>query len=69
MERLLHRLFEGGETLCDPYMGSGTTGVAALRMGCHFIGIELEPKYYAIAKRRIQAEASQGKLAFAGGRP
>jgi site-specific DNA-methyltransferase (adenine-specific)/modification methylase len=50
------------QTILDPYMGSGTTGVAALRMGCNFIGIELEPKYYAIAKRRIAAEAAQGKL-------
>ena len=40
----------------------GTTGVAALRQGCNFIGIEIEPKYYAIAKRRISAEAAQGKL-------
>jgi len=47
---------------CDPFMGSGTTGVAALRMGCNFIGVEIEPKYYEIAKRRIQAEAAQGKL-------
>jgi DNA modification methylase len=52
-----------GEHGClDPFMGSGTTGVAALRMGCNFIGIEIEPKYYAIAKRRIAAEAAQVKL-------
>ena len=43
-------------TVCDPYMGSGTTGVACVRLGRRFIGIELEPKYYAIAKRRIQDE-------------
>jgi site-specific DNA-methyltransferase (adenine-specific) len=51
-----------GDTVLDGYMGSGTTGVAALRHGCNFIGIEIEPKYYEIAKRRIQAEAAQGKL-------
>lgn len=51
-----------GQTILDLFMGSGTTGVAALRMGCNFIGIEIEPKYYAIAKRRISAEAAQGKL-------
>ena len=49
-------------TILDPFMGSGTTGVAALRHGCNFIGIEIEPKYFAIAKRRIEAEAAQGKL-------
>jgi DNA modification methylase len=31
-------------------------------MGCNFIGIEIEPKYFAIAERRIRAEAAQGKL-------
>lgn len=38
----------------DPFMGSGTTGVAALRMGLKFIGIEREPKYFEIACRRIE---------------
>lgn len=46
----------------DPFMGSGTTGVAALRHGCNFIGIEIEPKYFAIAERRIRAEANQRKM-------
>lgn len=53
---------EHDQTVLDPFMGSGTTGVAALRHGCNFIGIEIEPKYFEIAKRRIQAEAAQGKL-------
>lgn len=43
-----------GKTVCDPFMGSGTTGVAAVRLGRKFIGIEKEPKYFDIAKRRIQ---------------
>jgi DNA modification methylase len=43
-------------------MGSGTTGVACVRLGRRFIGIELEPKYFAIAKRRIQDELK--KVAF-----
>ena len=42
-----------GDTVLDPYMGSGTTGVAALMEGRNFIGIELDAKYYAIAERRI----------------
>jgi len=41
--------------ILDPFMGSGTTGVAAAKMGRHFIGIEREPKYFDIACRRIQA--------------
>ena len=46
----------------DPFMGSGTTGVACVRLGRRFIGIELEPKYYAIAKRRIQDELDRVKF-------
>jgi DNA modification methylase len=45
-----------GGVVLDPFMGSGTTGIAALREGRAFIGIELNPEYYAIAARRI-AEA------------
>jgi DNA modification methylase len=45
----------GGETILDPFMGSGTTGVAAVKLGRKFIGIEIEPKYFDIACRRIQA--------------
>jgi site-specific DNA-methyltransferase (adenine-specific) len=51
-----------GSMIVDPYMGSGTTGVACVRTGRRFVGIEIEPKYYAIAKRRIQAELSRFPL-------
>jgi len=45
-----------GGTVLDPFMGSGTTGVACVQTGRNFIGIEIEPKYYKIAEKRI-AEA------------
>lgn len=45
---------ERGATILDPFMGSGTTGVAAVQMGRKFIGIEREPKYFEIACRRIE---------------
>lgn len=48
--------------ILDPFMGSGTTGVACVRTGRKFIGIEIEPKYFEIAVRRIDAECRQGKL-------
>jgi site-specific DNA-methyltransferase (adenine-specific)/modification methylase len=51
-----------GETILDPFMGSGTTGVAAIHLGRKFIGIEIEPKYFDIACRRIEQAAAQGKL-------
>lgn len=51
-----------GGLILDPYMGSGTTGVAAVREGRRFIGIECERRYFDIAVRRIDAELAQGKL-------
>ena len=51
-----------GVTVCDPYMGSGTTGVAAIQTGRKFIGIEREEKYFDIAVRRIEQAAKQGQL-------
>jgi len=51
-----------GQTILDPFMGSGTTGVAAIQLGRKFIGIEREPKYFDIACRRIEQAAKQGQL-------
>lgn len=51
-----------GEIVLDPFMGSGTTGVAAVQMGRKFIGIEIEPKYFDIACRRIKEAQRQGRL-------
>jgi len=50
------------ETILDPFMGSGTTGVAAIQMGRNFIGIEREPKYFDIACKRIEQAVAQGQL-------
>lgn len=50
------------ETILDPFMGSGTTGVACAQLGRKFIGIEIEPKYFDIACRRIEQAYAQGKL-------
>jgi site-specific DNA-methyltransferase (adenine-specific)/modification methylase len=49
-------------SILDPYMGSGTTGVAAARMGREFIGIEREKKYFDIACRRIDEAQRQVSL-------
>ena len=46
-------------TVLDPFMGSGTTGVACAKLGRKFIGIEIEPKYFDIACRRIEAAYKQ----------
>jgi site-specific DNA-methyltransferase (adenine-specific) len=50
-------------TVFDPFMGSGTTGVACARLGRQFIGAEISPVYFDIACKRIEAEAAQHKLA------
>jgi DNA modification methylase len=50
------------QTILDPFMGSGTTGVACAQLGRKFIGIEIEPKYFDIACRRIEQAYAQGKL-------
>ena len=42
-----------GALICDPYMGSGTTGIAALQLGYRFIGIELDEHYFDVATKRI----------------
>lgn len=44
----------GGQTILDPFMGSGTTGVACAKLGRKFIGIELDPGYFDIACKRIE---------------
>ena len=51
-----------GGTALDPFMGSGTTGVACAQLGRKFIGIEIEPRYFDIACRRIERAYAQGKL-------
>lgn len=49
-------------TVCDPYMGSGTTGIAALKLGRPFIGIEVDEQHFATACRRIEAAHRQADL-------
>ena len=50
------------KTILDPFMGSGTTGVACANLGRKFIGIEIEPKYFDIACKRIEIAYSQPRL-------
>ena len=50
------------DIVLDPFMGSGTTGLVANKLGRHYVGIELNPQYVEIAKRRMGLEESQIKL-------
>ena len=62
MAWLVNRASLNGETILDPFMGSGTTGVACANLGRKFIGIEIEPKYFDIACKRIETAYSQPRL-------
>jgi site-specific DNA-methyltransferase (adenine-specific) len=58
---LMQIVSEGG-TVFDPFMGSGTTGVACVQTGRNFIGIEIDPTYFAIAEKRIREAMMQPTL-------
>lgn len=62
MEWCINQLPDNANTILDPFMGSGTTGVACINLGRKFIGIEIEPKYFDIACKRIDQAVRQGKL-------
>lgn len=54
MEYLIKMITPKGGIVLDPFMGSGSTGVACKNLNCSFIGIELDPSYIEIAKKRIE---------------
>jgi site-specific DNA-methyltransferase (adenine-specific)/modification methylase len=54
--------FTDAQMILDPFMGSGTTGVACMNLGRKFIGIEIEPKYFDIACERIENAQRQERL-------
>lgn len=56
MRWLVTHASEAGSVVLDPFAGSGTTGVACLRLGRKFIGIEKDPTYFALACERLRAE-------------
>lgn len=65
MKWCIEQLPRDCETICDPFMGSGTTGVAAVKMGKTFIGIERELQYFEIACRRIEAATKEPDMFIA----
>ena len=62
MEWCIKHLPDNTETILDPFMGSGTTGVACVKLGRKFIGIELEERYFEIACKRVEEAYRQGDL-------
>lgn len=62
MRWIIEAVTEPGDVVLDPYMGSGTTGVAALQCCRRFIGIEIEERWFRAAEKRIRRELDQGRL-------
>lgn len=67
MQQWIEQSTSPGDLVIDPFMGSGTTGVAALRAGRRFIGIEIELKWFAVAERRLTALTTGAPLDGAPG--
>ena len=62
LSKLINVTTSEGSTVLDPFMGSGTTGVACMKFNREFIGCELDPKYYSIAEKRIKSASLQPGL-------
>jgi site-specific DNA-methyltransferase (adenine-specific) len=67
MEALVRDFTDPGDLILDPFAGSGTTGVAAIRLGRRFIGWERDPKYHAVAMKRLSAAREQLRMPWAEG--
>lgn len=59
MEYFIQHYTKSTDVILDPFMGSGATGIAAVKLGRNFIGIEKEPKYFDIAVKRISDAVAQ----------
>jgi len=63
-ERILALISDPGDTIYDPFMGSGSFGVACINTGRKYIGSEMKPEFFDIACKRIKTAAAQGVLDF-----
>jgi DNA modification methylase len=62
MMRIIDDFTDLDQTILDPFMGSGTTGIACIRTGRKFIGIEINPDYFTITEERIREEYEKPSL-------
>lgn len=62
MAKIVNRFSCVGATVLDPFMGSGTTGIACIKTGRKFIGIEKDATHFENALNRIKKESAQGRL-------
>jgi DNA modification methylase len=66
MKELVRLFTNPGDVIFDPFMGSGSTGVAALELGRKFIGVEKNPEYFALATRRIRETLAHNDIFMDG---
>lgn len=59
MRRIVEDFTDPDDLICDPFAGSGTTGVACIRLGRRFIGWEKDPAYFEIACRRLRGDEAK----------
>jgi site-specific DNA-methyltransferase (adenine-specific) len=62
MQEIVADFTQADELICDPFLGSGSTGVACVRLGRRFVGIERDPKWFELALRRIEQAYRQPRL-------
>ena len=62
LERLLLMSTDEGDVILDPFMGTGTTAIAAARLGRHVIGIDIDPQYVEITQRKLAQESPNSKI-------
>ena len=60
MHALINQYTKRGDLVVDPYMGSGTTGIACVMLGRRFIGMEIEPQYFEAAEKRLKKALRRG---------
>jgi len=60
VQMLLEQFSEPGQVICDPFMGSGTTAVAAAKTGRHYIGWEIDPGYFDVCRERLDEIEKEG---------
>jgi modification methylase len=61
-ERLIRMFSFAGDTVLDPFLGTGSTSLAALKTGRNSIGVEIDPEYFRMAQTRLRNEAAQQRM-------